>query len=152
MQATLQLLEKLASYIPQFEKENTAVSGKNAGWHIQHSFLALAGIVDAAKASDPQQYKWTFNPLRTIIFLRKSIPRGKGKAPDRSVPKDVITSSTLQDHYNIARQKLEEVNLLQAKNYFIHPYFGHLHLRHTKKMLLIHTKHHLKIVEDILKQ
>jgi len=40
---------------------------------------------------------------------------------------------------------------LKPGNFVIHPMFGHLNLKATKKMLKLHTRHHIDIINDIIK-
>jgi hypothetical protein len=41
---------------------------------------------------------------------------------------------------------------MSSDKYFDHPYFGNLRLNKTIKFLEIHTKHHLEIINDIIKK
>ncbi len=152
MDALPVLLQRLYAHIPLHEKRNTAISQGGVGWHIQHSLMVISGIIEQVKKSDPLLYKWKFNLLRSIVFFKKTLPRGKAKAPSRVIPREEITPTTLQTFFEMAQQKIIELEQLEAHNYFTHAYFGDLNLQQTKKMILIHTHHHLKIVEDIIKK
>ena len=85
-----------------------------------------------------------------VLYLFNYFPRGKGKAPKAVVPTDVQTSEQLREDLQTVRLMLLELEHLDAKSNFMHPYFGQLNLKQTKKFLALHTKHHLKIIDDIL--
>ena len=147
------LLNQLESHIKDFEKTNPVVSNSSVGWHIEHSFLVVYAIANSLKKSNPNNYKWRFNFKRFwVLTLLKKIPRGKGKAPKSVQPVDEITLSHLKSKLEIVQNSVIELSSLEAKNYFTHPYFGNLNLKSAIDFLELHTKHHLMIIEDILKK
>jgi len=64
---------------------------------------------------------------------------------------DKITLEDLQTQFEIAKKTIKDLETLDPKSNFKHPLFGRLNLKQTRFFLIIHTKHHLKIIEDILK-
>jgi hypothetical protein len=144
------LIGELESRISQSEKLNTAVSPASAGWHIEHVLLVTSQIIDAIKKSAPQEYKWQFSLPKIFVFTMNKIPRGKAKAPKSVVPGAPMTATDLKKNVQAVKGKVSELSLLQPNNYFKHPYFGNLNLKATVKMLKIHTRHHLSIIDDII--
>jgi hypothetical protein len=145
-----ELVQQLSTHIPDRDVANEEVSKANVGWHIQHSFIVIAKIIGATKQSNPDNYKWKFNFKRTLVYSLKKIPRGKAKAPKTVLPIEAATTEGLQQLKEQALQAILILNTLDKKNYFAHPFFGDLKLSHTIKTLVIHTKHHLNIINDIL--
>ena len=144
-------LEKLYSYIKDDAKLNTTISSVNIGWHIEHSLLVISRIIDTVTNSDPNKYEYKFDFKRTVVFLLGKFPRGKASAPEIVIPKqneqvnyDALFAST--------RAAIQALKNAQPNQYFTHPIFGKLNKKHTFVMLDIHTKHHLKIIEDIISQ
>lgn len=144
------LISELEQRIPFYINENKTISNVNVGWHLQHSLMVINKIVETTVDSDPNQYRWSFNMNKLYIFLRGSIPRGRGRAPKAVQPKEDITTNELKLAATKAKQLVPKLGELPARSYFIHPYFGMLNVKETELFLLIHTKHHLKIVDDIL--
>jgi len=145
------LLNRIEIQIPFYEANNQAISKSNVGWHIEHILLTLNGIVGALAKSDPKGYKWKFSFFKTLILTIKKIPRGKVKAPDVVQPKGNINTETLLVQLSKTRQKITVLHTMNKDNYFEHPYFGKLKTKQTISFLEIHTNHHLKIIDDILK-
>lgn len=145
------LLTELENKIPKQEVMNLMVSKSSVGWHIEHSLLTFNLIIETLKKSNPKDYKWTFNFMRTLVFAMNKIPRGKAKAPDRVQPKTLFSKETLENHIYNSKQKLKELEGLHRNSYFPHPYFNLLNLKPTIRFLSIHTKHHINIINDILK-
>ena len=150
MQELSKLIKSLEEKIPMMDAANTQISSAKVGWHIQHSLMVINSIINGLKQSDPTMYQWKFNLNKTLIFTLGKIPRGKGKAPKVVQPKEEITKDTLLESVEKANISVAELNHVQKNQYFLHPYFGHLNLKPTIKFLKIHTKHHLKIINDIL--
>ena len=150
MKRLLQLIHALESHIPNKDIKAPAVSAGALGWHIEHSLLVITQIIEGVKRSDPKKYKWVFNFKRLVILGSNKIPRGKAKAPDSVRPKEDIDELTILESIAKARNSLNELLACPKNSYFIHPYFGQLNKAATIRFFEVHTKHHLKIIQDIL--
>jgi hypothetical protein len=145
------ILPELANYIADYNQSNHAISEASVGWHIEHSLLVIKQITATVAQSEPKLYKSKFNVKRFVVFLTKTIPRGKAKAPKVVIPSEEITVDLLQESLKNTYQAITYLKDCEANQYFMHPFFGQLNKKQTIKFLAIHTKHHLKIVRDILK-
>ena len=145
------ILSQLESKISHCEALNENVSQANVGWHIEHSLLVLDNTIKYIALSDPKDYKWSFNFLRIYVMTMKSFPRGKAKAPKSVRPETQATTSDLLAHIASTRTKVKKLNTLSKDQFMVHPFFGNLKLKKTIKFLGIHTNHHLKIIDDIIK-
>lgn len=150
-------MDKLVKHISELEKAITAqdklnisVSSASVGWHIEHSLKTIMLITGAVKKSDPKTYKGKFNFWKSIVYTTNRIPRGRAKAPAAVQPAGEINSDKLQKMIRDTLTVIQELPSLKKNNYFTHPYFGNLNLKQTIKFLNIHTKHHLKIITDII--
>jgi hypothetical protein len=146
------LFDYLATKIEYHQKINPTVSSASVGWHIAHTTLAAKQIIEQLEKSDPASYKWKFNSPRFFVFLMNKIPRGKGKAPKSVQIEEGFTIDSLNSFIAVIQEKVKMLSTMEAKKNFIHPYFGMLHLKATIKTLLIHTNHHIKIIDDIIKK
>jgi hypothetical protein len=151
MNPLLPLLQQLESHISNFEKTNPKVSNSTVGWQIDHCLLVINGIIGQIEISDPLKYqpKWTFPKF--MVFTTGKIPRGKAKAPKVVIPNQVATQEELIVKLAAAKNNVLKLDSFSENQFFNHPYFKDLNVKQTKKFLAIHTKHHLKIIEDILK-
>jgi hypothetical protein len=145
------LLNKLESNLKSKNAFNSKVSYEDVSWHIAHSLKVIYNIIKVLQNSNPEEYRWKFNRNRSFVYFLNSIPRGKGKAPKSVQPTEDLTLEFLESEFKKIRELIPELDNLEAKSNFMHPYFGQLNLKQTKKLFLIHTKHHLKIIEDIIK-
>jgi hypothetical protein len=144
------ILVILSSKINAFDRKNIDVSKSSVGWHLEHSLKTIDQIVTACKKSDPSTYQWKFKLNRFLILdVLQKIPRGKAKAPKVVQPEGDISKESLQMHLDKVYQNLENWEALHENCYFFHPYFGNLNKKATEKFLVLHTNHHLKIIEDI---
>jgi len=151
MEKLKKLIQDLESKIQNQEMLNPTISKSSVGWHIEHTLLTMNLVIGALQKSNPENYKRTFNFYRVLVFAMNKIPRGKAKAPKIVQPKEDSNIESLKSHLEKAKIKLAELNSISSKNYFEHPYFGHLTLKPTIKFLEIHTNHHLQIINDIIK-
>lgn len=142
-------LDELYNYVEQEYQLNTAVSSVNVGWHIEHSSLVIIKIIETVSKSDPKKYKWKFNMKRSFVFFLKKFPRGKAKAPDIVVPKQ-IEKTDFPALLIKTKEAIKKLDQVEHNQYFLHHVFGDLNKKNTFIMLDIHTKHHLQIVKDII--
>lgn len=143
-------IAQIETFLPHFEKYSETISKKTVGWQIDHTLRVLIGVPRVLEKSDPKDFKRNFNKVRSFVFLFNKIPRGKGKAPKKVVNEQPITLEGLKNLIDLAKNELQKVNGMHPRANFQHQYFGLLNLKQTKKFLKIHTRHHLKIVDDIV--
>ena len=144
------LLDELELKIPFQQTFNSTVSASNAGWHIDHSILVINQIITAVQQSDHREYEWKLNVKRLIVFTLGRIPRGKAKAPKSVIPENSFSEENIRGNLETARKKIRQLNELHPDQFFLHPYFGKLNIRSTRRMLDLHTEHHLQIINDII--
>lgn len=152
MQELHKLLDQLESDISSFDKVNLTVSSGSVGWHIAHSLKTIDQIVTACKHSNPSEYQWHFNFKRFLIMsVAKKIPRGKAKAPKIVRPEGDISLEALSLSLEKVRENIKDWKSLDKNVHFPHPFFGVLNKKETEKFLILHTRHHKMIINDILK-
>lgn len=152
MRTLLALVIELETKLPFIEQKKQAVSQATVGWHLEHSLLALVKMISATEQSNPVAYRWKFNLKRTVVLLLGKIPRGKAKAPTAVRPGEAISTGTITPLLEKAKQKVELFDKLSSDKFFTHPVFGDVKLKQARKVIAIHTTHHLAIINDILKK
>jgi len=145
------MMPELANYFADCNQSNHAISEASVGWHLEHSLLVIKQITATVAQSEPKLYKSKFNVKRFVVFLTKTIPRGKANAPKVVIPSEEITLETLQESLKNTYGAITYLKDCEERQYFMHPFFGQLNKKQTIQFLAIHTEHHLKIVRDILK-
>ncbi|HOS47926.1 MAG TPA: hypothetical protein PLG57_04775 [Bacteroidia bacterium] len=145
------LINQLEAKIQYADLINLDVSSSNVSWHIEHTLLTLRGVSNVLINSNPSDYKWKFNYVRTYVLTFNKIPRGKAKAPDVVNPKVGIDKEALIALLSETRSKVGVAEALPNDKFFKHPFLGNLRRKQTIKFLGIHTRHHLEIINDIIK-
>jgi hypothetical protein len=145
------LVNELETKIEHSDKLNTAISKTAVGWHVQHSLLVALQIITTVENSNPADYRPKFNMKKFIVYTLNKIPRGKAKAPERVMPREAFNAAVLKTDIQLLKSRLAVLNNLERNNFFVHPVFGHLNVKATIKMLRLHTKHHIDIINDIVK-
>lgn len=151
MNPLLSLLLLLEIYISNLDKRNSKVSNSTIGWQIDHSLLVINGIVEQLEISNPNEYQPKWNFPKFMVFTMGKIPRGKAKAPKVVIPTHVATQEELKAKLEAAKNNILKLDSFSENSFFKHPFFKDLNVKQTEKFLVIHTKHHLKIIQDILR-
>lgn len=145
------LLQTIESLLPKIDVTNENISKASIGWHLEHSLLIINGSLKGLTMTNPQDYKPKFS-IKKFVFLNFGmIPRGKIKSPKQFIPLEIPTKESIEKLLNLAKERLEEAKSLSSKSYITHPFLGDLDKKTTLKFLGLHTNHHLKIIDDILK-
>jgi hypothetical protein len=145
------LINELESKLPFIDQKKEMVSKVSVGWHIEHTLLAFIKMITAVEHSNPADYKKEFNLKRFIVLLLAKIPRGKAKVPDAVKPTAEIAIDTIKGLFEKAKQKAVLFETFSAEKYFTHPVFKDVKVKQARKVIAIHTQHHLHIINDILK-
>ena len=140
----------MEEYITVMETSNDSVSKAPIKWHLLHMLQVINGVVYTAAQSDPDEYdsKSSFSWFYVSTFGK--IPRGRGKAPASVNPSFDISEEEIRQTLEAAKQSLAAWSDLEKKNYFSHPVFLDLKKSEIKRFLIVHTRHHLDIVEDFV--
>ena len=151
MEKLLRQVKELEKQISNYEKLQTSISTGSIGWHIEHALLVFETIITAVENSEPSLYTSSFKMNKFIVFTLNKIPRGRAKAPKVVQPVGELIPEKMRQLVEIVTEKIKGLPKLQKNHHFPHPFFGNLNLKETIKFLKIHTNHHLKIINDILK-
>jgi len=143
-------LDKIESNIPKFEEKNLKVSMSTIGWQIDHSLKVINNVAKALETSDPELYKNNFSFLGKVFLTLGYFPRGKGKAPKHVIPPEIIIEKDLIAQVKEAKSNIKMLANLDKDSFFNHPLFGNINSKRVYRFLEVHTKHHLKIIDDIL--
>ena len=150
MKNILTLINELETKLPFIEQKKDSVSQVTVGWHLEHSLLALIKMITAVEHSNPADFKRKFSLKRSIVFALGNFPRGRAKAPDSVKPGEEITRTTIIPLIEKAKQKAELFEKLSRDKFFKHPVFGDLQLKQARRVIAIHTYHHIKIINEII--
>lgn len=143
---------QIEDYIAQRDSLNPKVSKVDVAWHLDHMLKTINVICASLEASNPDEYQSNFNFTRAVIYVWGDFPRGVAKSPRVVRPPDVILTEDLYRQLEMAKENLKAIQTLDANAHFEHPYFSILDKKQSIRFLKIHTRHHLKIVRDIVKK
>lgn len=144
-------VNQLENYISKHEITNSKISKSTIGWQIDHSLKVINNVIEALQKSDPNTYKKNFSFLGKVFFTLGFFPRGRAKAPKYVRPPEVVLKEDLVLQIQAAKSNIEMLAKLDKNAFFKHPLFGNINTKRMHRFLELHTNHHLKIINDILK-
>jgi len=142
---------QIEDYLEQREVINNSISKAPVKWHLLHMLQLINAVYRSVEQSKVADYNPKFSPVWMIVSSTGRIPRGRAKAPKSLNPTYDISEKDILTELEKAKQTLKKWDQLQKNNYFQHPVFNALNKRKTKRFIKIHTRHHLRIIKDILK-
>lgn len=144
-------LQKIESLLPKIDVTNDKVSKASVGWHLEHLLLILNSSLKGLTMTDPKDYKPKFSVKKFVFLNFGLIPRGKIRAPKQFFPLETPTTESILKLINLAKERLAATTDLPEKSFITHPFLGDFDKKTTLRFLWLHSNHHLKIVDDILK-
>ena len=131
------------------------VSGWSVRQQVDHSLKVMAlGLLTLDKGTAKPLPPC--NLLGRVLMSLDWIPRGRGKSPERVLPRE-CPDCDLLDEIRRLRGAFSDPALAFSPRFsdptpiFPHPYFGGLSAAQGVRFLGMHTHHHWKIVRDIRK-
>jgi hypothetical protein len=145
-------LKRYRDLLDQDDCLKTEISKWSVYQHIEHILISnsriLEQILDRSSANLPIR---GISILGRIVLLTGVIPRGKGKAPDFTLPMGLSIVELKKLYYDLI-EKLDQLESIKLEGIVAkHPYFGGLTKKQWLKFIEIHQRHHLKIIDDIIK-
>lgn len=137
-----------------------ATSGWSVAQQLDHLLRAGGGMLKAAsvivEGRPGLAREGGPNPVGRRILASGEFPRGVGKAPASTRPKDAPDPEQLRHSLERVRSRHHELgtrvgSLAQHAGRIDHPYFGPLGADHWLRVARLHSEHHLAIIEDILR-
>ncbi len=156
VQLSQQLLALAEGNDERISRRRASVSAWSVAQHLDH--LAQAnGLCAAAITQLLESPTSSSGPGLTLagraVLLTGWIPRGRGVAPPTTVPSAATLSETrsrLQDAHTAVTAIAERLNELDgARARLGHPALGGFTAFQWLRFIAIHTRHHLKIIEEI---
>lgn len=148
------LAEMLAGAEPAFlEIHVPAISGWTIGEQLDHT-LQVANKISALLLKKQLTESPGVNMRGRFVLTSGFIPRGKAQAPAHVLPKK-REREELEAAVERAREQLgllaaDGGYLKSPHRYFEHPFLGGLTPAQSLRFIEVHTRHHLKIVDEIL--
>ncbi len=143
-------LEYLRASVASAALRVSTVSEWSIGMHVHHCCLAMVGFCQALIASTPPAPQSRFSLVAAAVFSSGRIPRGRGRSPDVALPNQDISATELWTLLDQSERILTEVHDLDPKTWCRHPVFGVFDRDKTLRFILIHNRHHLRIISDIV--
>lgn len=143
-------LNRIEAYIENYSVSNLKISNVDIAWHIDHSLKVINNVIITLQKSDPNNYKNNFSFLGKFLFLIGFFPRGKAKAPKHVKPPEIILKEDLISQAKAARANINKIAEFHKNSFFKHPLFGNVNTIRVSRFLILHTNHHLKIINDIM--
>ena len=145
-------LDEVEKYIEYKDTLAPAVSSVNVGWHLVHLLKVITQAYEILESSDPADYEGSVNLFRSGVFLSGSLPRGRGRAPKSTRPIGEVAREEILAELEAVKVAIKRMKDLPANANFYHGALGQLDVGQTQGFLEIHTRHHLKIIQDILEE
>lgn len=145
-----QTLESLRAAVPECDAIAPSVSGWSVGEHIHHCCLSMIGISKSLRKSTPPAPRARPSLPRSVVLVMGFIPRGRAKSPSFVVPKPSMPQPELVALLDQSRALLTDASTLDRGTWFTHPFLGTMRRDQAFKFVLVHNRHHLRIVKDIL--
>lgn len=142
--------DQITELIKNRDQINKKVSAVDIAWHLDYLLKVVKSLHHSLEISDPNQYESEFNIRKIAVFVSGTIPRGVGKVRDLALPPEEIKTEDILRQSEEAKSILQNYNQLPVNAFFKHPVFGVLNRQQTKRLIEIHTNHHLKIIRDII--
>jgi len=128
------------------------VSAWSTRQHAEHLVLANEGILAAIEGATAPETVEPLSVMGRLVLRSGSIPRGKGQAPESTVPAGtdaagLLARLTAQEAQVAALDPAAVARLGVVAN---HPVFGGMTGAQWLRLASIHTRHHLAITDDIV--
>jgi len=151
IKSVLSEIDRIAAFVPSAGLLAKDVSKWSIGQHIEHVAKATSAIAVALLRHKASSLPPDDNPLKSTLLDQGSFPRGIVDAPDITLPSEEIRSEALESLLLKTRNRVGKLDGLQPEAAAEHHYLGMMQRDESIEFLAIHLRHHISIIEDIVK-
>ena len=151
VQAIERTIEDLRAAVPHGSEARPLVSAWSVGMHVHHCCLSMIGISRTLQKSTPPRPRATPSLQRSVVLKLGYIPRGRAKSPSPVIPNPSVTPDELLELLDESVVHVRDAHTLARDRWFVHPLLGLMDRDAALKFVLVHNRHHLRIVADILR-
>ncbi len=150
-------MDSIKEAFEYFDLKAPSVSSWSVGQQLEHILLAnefvLGQILSNYTRTSDRSEKTGW--ILYLILWTGYIPRGRGKSPKEIIP-EIRSKQQLEKKLQLVEDLKNEVEkkravIEQSLYGFPHPLFGMMTVKQWLRFNDIHTRHHLKIIRDIVK-
>jgi len=149
----MQRLEKEFAALHDYARKSTLFRPELSAWtigmHVEHTAKVIHRISNALAASTSPAPKAKWSLARFFVLTSGRIPRGKGKAPEPTIPNHALSGEELLKMLDEAQRSVLIAEKVDRGCWFTHPRFGVLKRDQALRFVRIHTRHHLQIIKEI---
>jgi hypothetical protein len=150
MQAIEQTIDALREMVVHAAVVAPSVSRWSVGMHVHHCCLSMIGISKTLRKSTTPKPRAQPSLRRTIVLKCGYIPRGRAESPSFVVPKESVDQEELLRLLDESVIRMREAHTMDRRHWFTHPLLGPMDRDGALKFVLVHNRHHRRIIEDIL--
>jgi hypothetical protein len=137
---------------PDLSARNERVSGWSVAEHVDHMYKVAMSIVRRLADASAEPLPRGVNFLGRLVLLFGWIPRGRGKSPSRLIGTRADGAEIDAALLRLEREldALPPEGLRTSRGKIVpHPLFGALTPPQALRFIVVHTRHHLKIIREI---
>jgi len=143
-------LTELEGFAPSAFVRQASVSKWSVGQQIEHTLIAISGMILALRKEHPGTGSREPNMYRDTVMASKQFPRGQIEAPAISRPSENPSPEFLEKLLLKTRNRVGNPLEISEKATLIHPIMDVMYRDEAIEFMTIHTEHHLVIIREIL--
>ncbi|HEX6791214.1 MAG TPA: DinB family protein [Candidatus Krumholzibacteria bacterium] len=129
-----------------------SVSRWTVGMHVHHCCLSMIGISRTLQKSAPPKPRAKPSLQRFVALRLGYIPRGRAQSPAVVIPDALVAPDQLHRLLDDSVVRIRDASALDPDRWFVHPLLGHMDRDGALRFVLVHNRHHLRIVSDIIRR
>lgn len=153
--ALVEQSKEIEMYIAREDKANPEISKWSMYRQCEHVLLVNTQVLEMIAKGDTPLEKRSRSLLSYLTLTFGFIPRGRADAPDYVLPKNIGRDELFALLNKLRNQLIDIEKLKELRSKDVvgnHPYFGGLNRIEWLRFIEVHTKHHLKIIREILSE
>ncbi len=140
--------ERMRTLVQRAQERDEAVSGWTVGDHLEHICTVAAGFGVVLITGRGPVFEAAMPEARHMVLSDGHIPRGKIKAPPAASPKGLASIDAYTRMLDKTLTRLKSAAQQPDERTADHPLLGTMTRDEVLRFVVVHTAHHLGIIDD----